>query len=200
MGNSTAGLIIHTRKKQKTMKTLLVSLVLSTTALMTTTVRAQSAGPAPAGPAPSYRPERDRPDQKAVRKTLDDARAALDKRDLNAFGSYFVKSADLYYEVTPGLPDKDLAIAHGWNNMIKMLTGYMAANPTPNTLPYVMSDYRAQVNGNAAFLNADGYDMMTDGKKNPWRLFVVMEKQNGIWKIASLLVHNYGEGRLLDVK
>ena len=183
------------------MKTLFIILALSAATLLATIARAQSVGTAPADrlDRDEKRSDRSAGAVSAVRKTLDDARAALDKRDLNTFASYFVKSADLYYEVTPGLPDKDLAIAHGWDNMTKMINGYMLANPNPNTLPYVMSDYRAQVNGNAAFLNADGYDMMTDGKKNPWRLFVVMEKQNGIWKIASLLVHNYGEGRLLDV-
>ena len=174
------------------MKTLFIVFALSATALLSTTVRAQSAGT----------PDQDekRSDVSVIRKTVDDARSALDKRDLNAFTSYFVKSANLYYEVTPGLPDKDLAIAHGWENMTKMINGYMLANPNPNTLPYVMSDYRAQINGNAAFLNADGYDMMTDGKKNMWRLFVVLTRQSGTWKIASLLVHNYGEGRLLEIK
>ena len=70
--NVTAGLTIHVHAKNKNpMKALFIILALSATTLLAITVRAHSAGTAPAD-----RPDRD---EKAIRKTVDDARAAFDK-------------------------------------------------------------------------------------------------------------------------
>ena len=170
------------------MKTLLITLALSATTLVVTTVRAQSAAPA------------DR-DEKAIRKTVEDARAAFGKRDLNTFASYFVNSPDLYYQVTTG--DHQVILAHGFENMKKMVGGYIKDNPTPDkTDRFKATEPHIRVNGNVAFISANSQDT---GKEEHSQDFLVLEKQAGNgsaprWKISVLTAQYYEVGKRVEVK
>ena len=164
------------------MKTLFILLALSATTLLATTVRAQSA------------------DEKALRKTVDDSRAAFDKRDLNAFVTYFVNSPDLYYQVTTG--DHQLILAHGFENMKKMVGGYMKDNPTPAKAgSFKTTDLRLRVNGNVAFLSGNSVDSSSNESSQD---FIILEKQAGNgsgaqWKISALTAQYYEMGKRIEV-
>ena len=162
------------------MKTLFLLLAFSATTLVATTARAQSA------------------DEKAIRKTIDDARAAFDKRDLNTFASYFVNSPDLYYQVTTG--DHQLILAYGFENMKKMVGGYIKENPAPAKAgSFKTTDLRLRVNGNVAFLTGNSLD--SNGHSQD---FIILEKQGGNgsapqWKILALTAQSYEMGKRIEI-
>lgn len=159
------------------MKTLFISLVLSAAALLATTVRAQSG------------------DEKAIRKTFDDSRAAFDKRDLNAFASYFVSSPDSYFQVSTG--DHQVILAYGIENMKKMVDGYMQSHPS--TAPagsFKTTDVRVRVHGNVAFMTGNSLDSNTNEHSQD---FLVLEKTGGVWKILALTAQFYETEKRVEV-
>lgn len=159
------------------MKTLLIVLALSATTLLATTVRAQSA------------------DEKAIRKTIDDSRAAFDKRDLNTFVSYFVNSPDLYYQVSTG--DHQIILAHGIENMKKMVGGYMQSHPSAAPAgSFKMTDLRFRVNGNIAFITSNSLDGTTNEHSQD---LLVLEKTGGGWKFLALTAQYYETGKRVEV-
>lgn len=168
------------------MKTLFISLVLSATALMATTVRAQS--------------DRSAGAVSDIRKTIDDSRAAFDKRDLNAFTNYFVNSPNLYYQVST--VDHQVILAHGIENMKKMVGGYMQSHPTPAKAgSFKTTDLRLRVNGNIAFLMGNSLDSNTNEHSQD---FLALEKQAGNgstprWKILALTAQYYETEKRVDV-
>ena len=164
------------------MKTNLILLfLLVATALTTTTVRAQTS------------------EETAIRKVLDASRTASDQRDLNAFTACFVDSPDLVYQIMTG--DHRMIVAHGMENMKKMVGGYFKSVPAPATpVVHQTTDYRVRVNGNMATATAT----MTDGTENS-RIQVVLEKAAqsdgaGAWKILTLTGTYYEAGKLTEVK
>ena len=169
------------------MKTLFLLLALSATTLVATTVRAQSAAPA------------DR-DEKAIRKTIDDSRAAFDKRDLDAFASYFVNSPDVYFQVSTD--DHEVILTHGFENMKKMVGDYMKGNPTPVPAgSFKTTDIRIRVHGNVAFMTGNSLDSTTNEHSQD---FLVLEKEGGNgsvpqWKILALTAQNYEIGKRVEV-
>ncbi len=167
-----------------TMKTILLSLALSAVALMAnpTTTHAQSG------------------DETAIRKVIDDLRVAFKKRDLPAFSNCFTKSADLYSESTPGLPTVDLMVTHGYDTWIKGVSDYFKLVPTPGTSTFSSTDFRLRVNDTSAYASDGAIETMLDGTKNMSRVFYVFEKQDGTWKIASLISHGYRDGKLVESK
>lgn len=184
------------------MKTLFISLVLSAIALLATTGRAQSAETVPAD-----RPNRDgkRSDRSAdavwaIRKTFDDSRAAFDKRDLNAFVSYFVSSPDSYFQVSTA--DHQVILAYGIENIKKMVGGYMQSHPTPAKAgSFKTTDLRVRVHGNVAFLTGNSVDSNTNEHSQD---FLVLEKQAGNgtaprWKILALTAQYYETGKRVEV-
>ena len=174
------------------MKTLFISLVFSATALLATTVRAQSAGTAPAD-----RPDRD---EKAIRKTFDDSRAAFDKRDLNAFVSYFVSSPDSYFQVSTA--NHQVILACGIENIKKMVGGYMQSYPSAAPVgSFKTSDLRLRVHGNVAFITGNSVDSNTNEHSQD---FLVLEKQAGNgsaprWKILALTAQYYEAEKRVEV-
>ncbi len=138
-------------------------------------------------------------DETAIKAVLDASRAAADKRDLNAFTACFVNSPDLVYQIMTG--DHRMIIAHGMDNMKKMVGGYYQAVPAPATpVVHQTTDYRVRVNGDMATATTT----MTDGTENS-RIQVVLEKVarsegSGAWKILTLTGTNYEAGKLTEVK
>jgi hypothetical protein len=159
------------------MKTnLILTLILIATALTATTVRAQSS------------------DETAIKKVIEASGMAAAKRDINAFGACFVNSPDLYYQIMTG--DQQLILAHGMENMKKMVGGYFQSVPVsaaPST--HQTSDYRVRVNGNMATATLNDID----GKENS-RMQMVLEKADGTWKILTLTGTYYAAGKLMEVK
>ncbi|MBC8111334.1 MAG: nuclear transport factor 2 family protein [Verrucomicrobia bacterium] len=137
-------------------------------------------------------------DETAIRKTLTDARAAYDKKDLSAFTAFFVKSPDLYFQIYA--ERQMIILAHGWEAMNRMEGGYMKENPQPNTDKIIETAYKVYINGNTAWVSSTNEYQAPDGKKSFSQDFIVLEKQQGIWKIAALTSQNYAEGKLVEVK
>ncbi len=159
------------------MKHLFITLALSATALMATPaiVHAQTA-------------ETANHDDATIRKTLDDRGTAADKRDLNAFASFFVQSPDLYYQITTA--DNKVLLARGIDNMKKMVGGYMKTAPpaTDSTKP---ASVNLRIAGNVAFAswsNAGNQD------------FLVLEKVGSSWKISALTSQYFNTGNFVEVK
>ncbi len=164
------------------MKTnLILALLLTVATLTTTTVRAQNAGT----------PDRD---ETAIKKVVDDSRVAFDKRDLNAFASQFLNSPDLYYQILTG--EQQMIVAHGIENMKKMVGGYFKAMPTSATPgSYAVTDVRVLVRGNTATVTANGQE-----DKAMSRDFMTLEKTWGMWKITSLIGTYNGTAKITEVK
>ena len=160
------------------MKTnLFLALILIATALTTNTVHAQSS-----------------PDEIAIKKVIDASGVAADKRDINAFTACFVNSPDLYYQIMTGT--HEVIVAHGMENMKKMVGGYFQSAPAPATpSTHQIADYRMRVNGNMATATMND----TDNKENS-RMQVVLEKADGNWKILTLTGTYYETGKLMEVK
>lgn len=160
------------------MKTNLILLFLLTaTTLTITTARAQSSS-----------------DETAIGKVIGASGAAVDKRDLNAFAACFVDSPDLVYQIMTGT--HEVIIAHGMENMKKMVGGYFKAVPAPATpAVHQSTDYRVRVNGNMATATMTD----TDGKENN-RMQVVLEKAAEAWKILTLTRTYCEAGKLTEVK
>jgi ketosteroid isomerase-like protein len=137
-------------------------------------------------------------DETAIRKTLSDCRSAFDKKDLNTFTTFFVKSTDLYYQIYAG--GQMIILAHGYEAMTHMVGGYMKDNPQPNTDKIIETDYRVHINGNTAWVSANNEYQAPDGKKAFSRGFIILEKQQSTWKIAALTSQEYAEGKLIEVK
>ncbi len=163
------------------MKTNLILALLLTVSALTTTVRAQTTG------TPDS-------DKTAINKVVADSRVAFDKRDLNAFASLFLNSPDLYYQILTG--DQQMIVAHGIENMKKMVGGYFKSVPTP-AMPgsYAVTDVRVLVRGNTAYVTGNGQE-----DKAMSRDFVTLEKTDGAWKITSLIGTYYGTGKFTEVK
>ncbi|GAB3642818.1 YybH family protein [Spirosoma arcticum] len=176
------------------MKTLFIVLVLSATALLTTTVRAQSARTAP-GDRDEKRSDRSAGAASAIRKTFDDSRAAFDKRDLNAFVSYFVSSPDSYFQVSTA--DRQVILAHGIENIKKMVGGYMQSHPSAAPAgSFKTSDLRVRVHGNVAFMTGNSLDSTTNEHSQD---FIILEKQGEAWKISALTAQYYETGKRIEV-
>ena len=159
------------------MKTnLILTLILAATVLTATTVCAQNA------------------DEAAIKKVIEASGVAAGKRDLNAFTACFVNSPDLYYQIMTA--DHQVILAHGMENMKKMVGGYfqtVPASAAPGS--HQASDYRMRVNGNMATATMND----TDGKENS-RMQMVLEKADGTWKILTLTGTYYEAGKLMEVK
>ena len=160
---------------------LVVALFLSVVSL-TTTVRAQTVGA----------------EETAIRKTLDGILLAADKRDLNASTDLFVNSPDLYYQIST--PDKHEIVAYGFDNMQKMIDGYMkslpalkSGDPLPSSAK--VFSYHVRVKGSLAFVS-DGIDYGKEQSQN----FMILEKTAGQWKILALMGQHYEAGNLVEVK
>jgi hypothetical protein len=152
-----------------------LALVAAIWLVMPTSVRAQST-------------ETSNPDEKVIRQTLDDLSTAVDKRDLNAFASYFVQSPDLYYQITT--PENKVLLARGIDNMKKMVGGYMKSAPatTASVKPAVTN---LRIVGNVAFAN-----WSNPGNQD----FLVLEKQGSAWKISALNSQYFNAGNFIEVK
>ncbi|MVM28458.1 hypothetical protein GO755_00335 [Spirosoma sp. HMF4905] len=142
-------------------------------------------------------PSASKNEQTAIRQVIMDSKAAFDKRELNTFYNYFIKSPALYYQVyeTSG----QLILAHGWDAMTHMVSGYVKAHPEPSKAKYAQLDPRVQVNGSTAWVSANG-EMDMGGEKTNSREFFVLEKQGGQWKISAIIVQDYAKGKLITVK
>jgi ketosteroid isomerase-like protein len=164
------------------MKTNLIFLfLLAATALTTTTVRAQTVGTLDLN-------------ETTIQKVLADSRVAFDRRDLTTFAGYFLNTPDLYYQILTG--EQQMIVAHGIENMKKMVGGYFKAVPTPATPgSYAVSDMRVRVRGNTAYATANGQE-----DKAMSRDFMTLEKINGEWKITTLIGTYYGSGKFTEVK
>lgn len=135
----------------------------------------------------------------AIRSIIADSQAAFEKRDLNGFASYFLNSPKLYYQVMTG--DHQVILAHGFENMKKMVGGYMQNNPKPATPgSFIMTDQRIRVMGNVALLTGDSTD--SDERSQN---FIVLEKVDGTgsapqWKISALTAQYYEAGKRIEIK
>ncbi|MVM28461.1 hypothetical protein GO755_00350 [Spirosoma sp. HMF4905] len=170
------------------MKVSLLSLFLSVATLIVFTTRsfAQTSG-----------------DEAAIRQVLDGMQLAFDKRNIKAFGSLFVQSPNLYYQVAPG--GGEMIVAHGYDNMVKMIGHRLKelANepPTKNTF----TQYKTHINGNSAWVTFTLIAELPGGQKVNACQFSVLEKKadNGSaprWKIAAMTWQDYPDGKLVEVK
>lgn len=137
-------------------------------------------------------------DETAVRKVVDDVGTAFIKKDLNAFGSFFVKSPELYCQVYT--EDGMVILAHGWEAMTRMMGNSMKDNSPSSDAKMMASDYKIHIKGAAAWLSSHTDWVLPGGKKGFSRDFIVLEKQQGTWKIAALTSQNYAEGKFVEVK
>ena len=170
------------------MKTnLILFFLLTATTLTINTVCAQSS-------AGETRSETRTSDVSAIRAVVERSRVAFDKRDLMAFADNFVNSPDLYYQILTG--EQQMIVAHGTENMKKMVGGYFKAVPTPATPgSYAITDVRVRVRGNTAYITANGQE-----DKAMSRDFMTLEKTDNAWKITSLIGTYYGTGKFTEVK
>ncbi len=164
------------------MKTMLLSLLLSVTTLMvsSTALFAQKSG-----------------DETAIRKVLTESGAAFDKRDLTGFASYFVKSPDLYYQVSTA--DGQLIVAHGWEAMTHMVGAHMKNVADDFKGKHSASDFMVHTSGTMAWVTATSHWDLANGKSNGSDL-LILEKQSGQWKIIALTTQTYTDGKLVVVK
>ncbi|WP_221392860.1 nuclear transport factor 2 family protein [Dyadobacter sp. NIV53] len=134
--------------------------------------------------------------EEVIKEILTKTRAAFDNRDLDKFASYFVKSPDLYYQITTA--DGAVLMARGWEAMTHMVGGHMKDNPEPAKDKYTLTDYQIHINGNNAWVNANG-NSKNDGLS---RDFIVFEKQDGSgqWKVIALTAQAYPAGKLVVIK
>lgn len=165
-----------------TVKIKLVVALFSSVVTFTTTSHAQTVGA----------------DEAAIHKTLDGILLAADKRDLNAFTDLFVNSPDLYYQIST--PDKHEIVAYGFDNMKKMIDGYMKSLPAlkpgdPLPSSAKVFNYHVRVKGSLAFVS-DGIDYGKEQSQN----FMILEKTAGQWKILALMGQHYEMGNLIEVK
>ena len=142
-------------------------------------------------------PSASKQEQAAIQQVIMDSKAAFDKRELNMFFSYFIKSPALYYQVYEA--SGQLILAHGWEAMTHMVAGYVKEHPEPSKGKYAQLDPRIQIRGNTAWVSATGETNMV-GKKTSSRDFFVLEKQGSQWKISSLITQDYAKGKLIVVK
>ena len=139
-------------------------------------------------------------DEAAIQKTLKASGTAIDKRDFNAFAACFVNSPDLYYQIAPKDGTVEIIYAKGFDNMTKMVGGYMKSQPPADNPKHTSLDYKVRVNGNSAYVTQGEIDEDL-GKKESSRMFFVLEKNSsGDWKIASLIGNYYSENKAVEVK
>lgn len=136
-------------------------------------------------------------EQVAIQQVILESKAAFDKRDLNTFFNYFIKSPTLYYQVYEA--SGQLILAHGYSAMTHMVGGYVKEHPQPSKGKYAQLDPRIQVKGNTAWVSATG-EMDMGGEKTTSRDFFVLEKQSNQWKISAIIVQDYAKGKLIVVK
>ena len=136
-------------------------------------------------------------EQAAIQQVIMDSKAAFDKRDLNTFFSYFIKSPALFYQVHEA--SGQLILAHGYLAMTHMVEGYVKEHPEPFKGKYAQLDPRVQIKGNTAWISATG-EMDMGGEKTSSRDFFVLEKQGSQWKISAIIVQDYAKGKLLVVR
>ncbi|AUD00802.1 nuclear transport factor 2 family protein [Spirosoma pollinicola] len=136
-------------------------------------------------------------EQAAIQQVILDSKAAFDKRNLNTFFNYFIKSQALYYQVYEA--SGQLILAHGYPAMSHMVGSYVKEHPQPSKGKYAQLDPRVHVNGNTAWVSATG-EMDMGGEKTSSRDFFVLEKQGSQWKISAIIVQDYAKGKLIVVK
>ena len=142
-------------------------------------------------------PSASKQEQAAIQQVIIDSKAAFDKRELDTFFSYFIKSPALYYQVHEA--SGQLILAHGWEAMTHMVGGYMKEHPEHSKGKYAQLDPCIQVKENMAWVSATG-EIDMGGEKTSSRDFFVLEKQGSQWKISALIVQDYAKGKLIVVK
>lgn len=133
-------------------------------------------------------------DEVAIRKTIDALWPSFEKHDLTTFGSFFKNSPDLYYQVNT--PDNRLIVAHGWENMKKMIGGYFQNTPiAAQPATFSATESRIRVAGNTAVVTEN---IDVNGQKSLH--LVTLEKMAGVWKITAFMGESYVADKLIVVK
>ncbi len=132
-------------------------------------------------------------DEATIQKVLAGSRTAFQNRDSATFFNYFIKSPDLYYQVSTN--ENQLIMAEGWKAMTHMVGNYMKENPEPDKSKISTVNLKIHVNGNTAWVT-DGFE----GGSILSRDLLILEKQAGQWKIAALTSQQYKPNELIVVK
>lgn len=167
------------------MKTTLLSLLSATLLTISSTVsHAQTTG-----------------EEAAIKQVIHDSQLAFNKRDLKAFSGYFINSPDLYYQVRTA--DNQLVMARGWEAMTHMVGGHMKNDPQEfpaNPTPSPATDTHVQIRGNTAWVDATTHWENSKQEKGQGRDLLILEKQQGQWKIAALTSQVYADKQLVVIK
>ena len=86
-------------------------------------------------------------------------------------------------------PDSSITETLGWKEISGFVKGYFEAHPEPDPLPKPIEDIEVRVYGTGAWVTYEQVDSVR-GLKRETRL---MEKVDGLWKIAGMHTTIYGK-------
>lgn len=123
----------------------------------------------------------------AILEAIENETLAFYSKDPVKWGEFFVHSPKLHWVCVE--PDATLR-ASGWEDLSQFVAGWMKENPQRQD--YGKSDFQngnvsITLEGNLAFVTFEGANLLADNSKRPTVSSRVMVKEDGRWKILSMV-------------
>jgi len=126
-------------------------------------------------------------EKKAILETLNNETKAAFQRDYESWTEKWVHDSNIT-KVYLDFPENTFSESLGWSEISQFVKVFIEEHPEPEPLPELLSDIEVRLYGNGAWVTYEQQDSLR-GLKRETRL---MEKVNGVWKIAGMQTTIYG--------
>lgn len=126
-------------------------------------------------------------EKEAIISVINNETKAAFQRDYKSWKEKWVHDSNIsksYLNFVDGTYSETL----GWDDINKFVKTYIEENPEPDILPKLVDDVELRLYGNGAWIVFEQLDPKV-GLKRETRL---MEKEDGVWKIAGMQTSIYG--------
>lgn len=126
-------------------------------------------------------------EKKAILETLNAETKAAFSRDYEAWKERWLHHSDIT-KTYINFADSSFTEAVGWKEISQFVKEFMAKHPEPEPIPQPLKKIDVRLYGTGAWVTYEQVDALR-GLKRETRL---MEKENGVWKIAGMQTTIYG--------
>jgi hypothetical protein len=126
-------------------------------------------------------------EKKAILETLNNETKAAFQRDYEAWEDKWVHDASIT-KTYIDFSENTFSESVGWKDISKFVQTFIEEHPEPEPLPKLVDSIDVRLYGNGAWVIYEQQDSLR-GLKRETRL---MEKVNGVWKIAGMQTTIYG--------
>lgn len=123
----------------------------------------------------------------AILNTINEETKAAFNRDYEGWKSKWVHE-NYVTKTYMNFPDSSMSETLGWEEINHFVKTYIEEHPEPEPIPTLVEDIEVRIYSNGAWVSFEQQDAER-GLKRETRL---MEKENGVWKIAGMQTVIYG--------